>query len=267
MTDERRTSEFGDGPPVIRDRRRIDPVTGQLREPREPAAPTSDAGTPRAQAGTARAQTDTPGAEARPGDGGPTPQESELTESSGGRPPDPQGLVDALAERTADLQRLQAEYVNYKRRVDRDREVNREIAVASVLSELLHTLDDIGRARDAGELEGAFKAVAESVERVAEKAGLVRYGEVGDAFDPRIHEALMHNYSDEVDGPTCTMVMQPGYRLGERILRPARVAVSEPTEQLPEATEVETAAAPDTEVPETERPDSAGPDTDEPAES
>lgn len=143
-------------------------------------------------------------------------------------------LTQALAERTADLQRLQAEYVNYKRRVDRDRQANREMAVASVLTELLHTLDDIGRARDAGELEGAFKAVAESVERVAEKAGLVRYGEVGDAFDPRIHEALMHNYSDDVDGPTATMVMQPGYRLGDRILRAARVAVSEPTEQLPE---------------------------------
>ena len=102
-----------------------------------------------------------------------------------------------------------------------------------MLTELLHTLDDIGRAREAGELEGAFKAVAESVERVVEKAGLVRYGEVGDVFDPRIHEALVHNYSDEVDGPTATMVMQPGYRLGERILRPARVAVSEPTERLP----------------------------------
>lgn len=143
-------------------------------------------------------------------------------------------LKQALAERTADLQRLQAEYVNYKRRVDRDRDANRELAVAAMLTELLHTLDDIGRARDAGELEGAFKAVAESVERVTEKAGLVRYGEVGDAFDPRIHEALMHNYSDDVTGPTATLVMQPGYRLGERILRPARVAVSEPTEQLPD---------------------------------
>ena len=76
--------------------------------------------------------------------------------------------------------------------------------------------------------------MAESVERVTEKLGLTKYGEVGDSFDPRIHEALLHNYSDEVDGPTATLVMQPGYRLGERILRPARVAVSEPTEQLPE---------------------------------
>jgi molecular chaperone GrpE len=142
-------------------------------------------------------------------------------------------LTEALAERTADLQRLQAEYVNYKRRVDRDREASRELVIGSVLTELLGILDDIGRARDAGELDGAFKAVAESLERVTEKLGLVKFGEKGDAFDPRIHEALLHNYSDEVDGPTATMVMQPGYRLGERVLRAARVAVSEPTEQLP----------------------------------
>nr|WP_272954614.1 nucleotide exchange factor GrpE [Kribbella sandramycini] len=144
-------------------------------------------------------------------------------------------LTEALAERTADLQRLQAEYVNYKRRVDRDREASRELVIGSVLTELLGILDDVGRAREAGELEGAFKAVAESLERATEKLGLVKFGEKGDAFDPRIHEALLHNYSDEVDGPTATMVMQPGYRHGERILRAARVAVSEPTEQLPDA--------------------------------
>lgn len=209
MSQDPGTTEGPDeGKPVVRDRRRLDPETGQAREQQQSAAAPGQAGE------------DVPVEPAL--DLEPTEREASLTQ--------------ALVERTADLQRLQAEYVNYKRRVDRDREVNRELAVASVLTELLHTLDDIGRARDAGELEGAFKAVAESVERVAEKAGLVRYGEVGDAFDPRIHEALMHNYSDEVDGPTATMVMQPGYRLGERILRPARVAVSEPTEQLPAAT-------------------------------
>jgi molecular chaperone GrpE len=193
--------------PVVRDRRRIDPQTGAVREPDAAQAP---------------AAADQPAAPEQ------QPEQQDQQEDRVAQ------LTQALAERTADLQRLQAEYVNYKRRVDRDRQANRELAVASVLTELLHTLDDIGRARDAGELEGAFKAVAESVERVAEKAGLVRYGEVGDAFDPRIHEALMHNYSDDVDGPTATMVMQPGYRLGDRILRAARVAVSEPTEQLPE---------------------------------
>jgi molecular chaperone GrpE len=201
-------SEFGDGEPVIRDKRRIDPETGNLREPEAPAGAAAP-GTPGAQ----------PPRDPSDLIGGPSAQEALLTE--------------ALAERTADLQRLQAEYVNYKRRVDRDREANREVVIGSVLTELLQTLDDIGRAREAGELEGAFKAVAESVERVTEKLGLTKYGEVGDPFDPRIHEALLHNYSDEVDGPTATLVMQPGYRLGERILRPARVAVSEPTEQLP----------------------------------
>jgi molecular chaperone GrpE len=222
VTDRDPGSEFGDGEPVVRDKRRIDPETGNLREPAEQsAAPAGGSGAGGAQGGQPRPGT--PGAQPPrdPSDliGGPSAQEALLTE--------------ALAERTADLQRLQAEYVNYKRRVDRDRETNRELVIGSVLTELLQTLDDIGRAREAGELEGAFKAVAESLERVTEKLGLVKFGEKGDAFDPRIHEALLHNYSDEVDGPTATLVMQPGYRLGERILRAARVAVSEPTEQLP----------------------------------
>ena len=211
MTDRPTGSEFGDGEPVVRDKRRIDPDTGAAREP---------SGAP--AAGAAPGMPGTPGAQPPrdPSDLiGPSAQEALLTE--------------ALAERTADLQRLQAEYVNYKRRVDRDREASRELVIGSVLTELLGILDDVGRAREAGELEGAFKAVAESLERVTEKLGLVKFGEKGDTFDPRIHEALLHNYSDEVDGPTATMVMQPGYRLGERVLRAARVAVSEPTEQLP----------------------------------
>ncbi|TCO41613.1 molecular chaperone GrpE [Kribbella antiqua] len=215
MTDRPTGSEFGDGEPVVRDKRRIDPDTGALREPSE--APAAGPGS-----GSAPGTPGTPGAQPPkdPSDLiGPSAQEALLTE--------------ALAERTADLQRLQAEYVNYKRRVDRDREASRELVIGSVLTELLGILDDIGRAREAGELEGAFKAVAESLERVTEKLGLVKYGEKGDPFDPRIHEALLHNYSDEVDGPTATLVMQPGYRHGERVLRPARVAVSEPTEQLP----------------------------------
>lgn len=215
MTDRPTGSEFGDGEPVVRDKRRIDPDTGAAREPADSSAAPA--------AGAAPGMPGTPDAQPprEPSDliGGPSAQEALLTE--------------ALSERTADLQRLQAEYVNYKRRVDRDREASRELVIGSVLTELLGILDDVGRAREAGELEGAFKAVAESLERVTEKLGLTKYGEKGDAFDPRIHEALLHNYSDEVDGPTATMVMQPGYRLGERILRPARVAVSEPTEQLP----------------------------------
>lgn len=133
-----------------------------------------------------------------------------------------------LAERTADLQRLQAEYTNYRRRVERDRIAVREQAVASALSELLPVLDDIGRARDHGEVTGGFAKVAESLEAAVTKLGLTSYGQKGDPFDPMIHEALMHSYSPDVTEPTCIDVLQPGYRIGERVLRPARVAVAEP---------------------------------------
>ncbi|GGZ84779.1 nucleotide exchange factor GrpE [Streptomyces subrutilus] len=134
----------------------------------------------------------------------------------------------ALSERTADLQRLQAEYQNYRRRVDRDRVTVKEIAVASLLSELLPTLDDIGRAREHGELVGGFKSVAESLETVAAKMGLQQFGKEGEPFDPTIHEALMHSYAPDVTETTCVAILQPGYRIGERTIRPARVAVAEP---------------------------------------
>ncbi|GGW96411.1 nucleotide exchange factor GrpE [Streptomyces chryseus] len=134
----------------------------------------------------------------------------------------------ALNERTADLQRLQAEYQNYRRRVERDRVTVKEIAVANLLSELLPTLDDIGRAREHGELVGGFKSVAESLETVAAKMGLQQFGKEGEPFDPTIHEALMHSYAPDVDETTCVAILQPGYRIGERTIRPARVAVAEP---------------------------------------
>jgi molecular chaperone GrpE len=134
----------------------------------------------------------------------------------------------ALNERTADLQRLQAEYQNYRRRVERDRVAVKEIAVANLLTELLPVLDDIGRAREHGELVGGFKSVAESLETVAAKLGLQQFGKEGEAFDPLVHEALMHSYSPDVTETTCVQILQPGYRIGERNLRPARVAVAEP---------------------------------------
>ncbi|AJT66028.1 nucleotide exchange factor GrpE [Streptomyces chattanoogensis] len=134
----------------------------------------------------------------------------------------------ALNERTADLQRLQAEYQNYRRRVERDRVTVKEIAAASVLSELLPTLDDIGRAREHGELVGGFKSVAESLEGVVAKLGLQQFGKEGEPFDPTIHEALMHSYAPDVTETTCVAILQPGYRIGERTIRPARVAVAEP---------------------------------------
>ena len=135
----------------------------------------------------------------------------------------------ALAERTADLQRLQAEYANYRKRVERDRVAVREQALANVLGELLPVLDDIGRAREHGELTGGFKSVAESLEAAVAKLGLTSYGEDGDPFDPNLHEALMHSYSPDVTEPTCVRVLQPGYKIGDRTLRAARVAVAEPS--------------------------------------
>jgi molecular chaperone GrpE len=193
VTFDREHDEHDETGPVIRDKRRIDPLTGELREPHD-AAPAS---------------TDSPSAD-----------DAVSSESS--------ALNAQLAERTADLQRLQAEYVNYKRRVDRDREVVRDTAVASVLTQLLPVLDDIGRAREHDELTGGFKAVADSLERTVSSLGLERFGEVGEPFDPRIHEALMHRHTDDVSEPVCEAVLQVGYRLGDRILRPARVAVAEP---------------------------------------
>ncbi len=133
-----------------------------------------------------------------------------------------------LTERTADLQRLQAEYQNYRKRVERDRLTVREIAVSNILESLIPVLDDIGRAREHGEVTGGFKSVAESLETVVAKLGLQQFGKEGEPFDPTQHEALMHSYSSDVTEDTCVQILQPGYRIGERIIRPAMVAVAEP---------------------------------------
>ena len=133
-----------------------------------------------------------------------------------------------LAERTADLQRLQAEYANYRKRVDRDRAAVREQAVATVLTGLLPVLDAIDQAREHGELSGGFKSVADSLASALGKLGLVAYGDKGDPFDPKIHEALTSTYSPDVTEDTCVEILQPGYKVGDRILRAARVAVAEP---------------------------------------
>lgn len=137
-------------------------------------------------------------------------------------------VADDIAILTADLQRLQAEYANYRKRVERDRELVRDIAVGAVLSELLPVLDDFDRAHEHGELEGGFKAVAEQIDRILTRLGLERFGTAGEAFDPMIHEAISHTTSPEVSETTATAILQPGYRLKERVLRPARVAVADP---------------------------------------
>ena len=137
----------------------------------------------------------------------------------------------ALEERTLDLQRLQAEYVNYKKRVDRDREVVAENATYKVLSPIIDVLDTIDRAREHGELEGGFKAVADQLERVVANLGLTRFGEPGDAFDPQFHEALTHLGTDAtVSVTTCQHVAKTGYKIGDRVVRAAQVLVVDPVE-------------------------------------
>jgi molecular chaperone GrpE len=135
----------------------------------------------------------------------------------------------ALAERTADLQRLQAEYLNYKRRVDRDRELVRENATFAALAPIVEVLDTIDRAREHGDLDEGFQTVADQLERVVTKAGLVKYGEPGDAFDPNVHEALSHIGEDpDVQVTTCKVIAKAGYRIGDRVVRAAQVLVVDP---------------------------------------
>jgi molecular chaperone GrpE len=137
----------------------------------------------------------------------------------------------ALAERTLDLQRLQAEFLNYKRRVDRDRELVKQNSVFAVLSGLLPVLDDIDRAREHGEVEGGFKAVADSLERIVGSLGLTKFGAKGEEFDPNLHEALMHGHSSEVTTTTIDVVTHAGYRIGDRVVRAAKVTVLDPEPQ------------------------------------
>jgi molecular chaperone GrpE len=223
------------GGPVIRDLRRIDPATGQVRDPgqggsAQPGSASRGPSKPRGKHAASKpggASLGAPGAGgsgARPGPGRAGPdQAGEAAGSAADRQ-----AAEQLAERTADLQRVTAEYANYRKRVERDRQAVREQAVANVLTGLLPVLDDIGRAREHGELVGGFKSVAESLEAAVTKLGLDSFGESGEPFDPKVHEALMHSYSADVTEPTCVQILQPGYRVGERILRPARVAVAEP---------------------------------------
>jgi len=171
------------------------------------------------------------GTEAAPGSpGGPADQPEAAPAAPAAPAEGERELASRLAERTADLQRVTAEYANYRKRVDRDRLAVREQALANVLSALLPVLDDIGRAREHGELVGGFKSVAESLESAVTKLGLTSFGTEGEPFDPKVHEALTHSYSADVAEPTCVHILQPGYMVGERILRPARVAVAEPDE-------------------------------------
>ena len=241
------SEETGSGP-VIHDHRRIDPVTGQVRgkhaaskpagtrgagrpgpaSPPDPGTPGSAGSEPAEAAGPAE-----PTGSRDEQDSSPTRESSEeAAEMVTGQVvkdgKQAAGIEAQLAERTADLQRLQADYANYRKRVDRDRAAVREQAVAATLGGLLPVLDAIDQAREHGELSGGFKSVADSLQAALGRLGLVTYGEKGEPFDPKIHEALTHSYSSDVTQDTCVEILQPGYKVGERILRPARVAVAEP---------------------------------------
>ncbi|SCK38114.1 nucleotide exchange factor GrpE [Streptomyces sp. WMMB 322] len=216
MTEE--TPGFDQKPDVPADAVQPDDAAAQAAGP----VPAEDAGGPAEPAGdvTENEQEGRAGADFG-GETGQNPQEAALTAQL-------DQTRTALHERTQDLQRLQAEFQNYRRRVERDRAAVKEVAVANLLTELLPVLDDIGRARDHGELVGGFKSVAESLEMVAAKMGLMQFGKEGEPFDPTVHEALMHSYSPDVTETTCVQILQPGYRIGERTIRPARVGVAEP---------------------------------------
>ena len=240
--------EETNGKPVIRDLRRIDPATGQVRgsgqggsaQPgpsRGPSKPRGKHAASRPGGAASMGAAAPAGPGARPGAGRPGADRAgaeragaERADEAARAAADLQAAEQQLAERTADLQRVTAEYANYRKRVERDRAAVREQAVANVLSGLVPVLDDIGRAREHEELVGGFKSVAESLEAAVTKLGLESFGEDGEPFDPKVHEALMHSYSPDVTEPTCIKILQPGYRVGERILRPARVEVAEPGE-------------------------------------
>jgi molecular chaperone GrpE len=134
-----------------------------------------------------------------------------------------------LDERTLDLQRLQAEYVNYKRRVERDRELVKQNATYAALAPITEVMDTVDRAREHGEVEGGFKAVVDQLERILAGVGLVKFGVAGDPFDPTIHEALSHIGEDpDVTVTTCKVIAKAGYRIGDRVVRAAQVLVVDP---------------------------------------
>ena len=137
-------------------------------------------------------------------------------------------VIDPVTALTEDLQRLQAEFANYRKRVERDRAQASEVAISSVLFEFLAILDDLDRAESHGELSGGFKAIAEQITAATTKLGLEKYGGAPEVFDPNIHEALLHETSSEVKETTVTKILQPGYKYKERVLRPARVVVTDP---------------------------------------
>ena len=191
------------------DKRKIDPETGEVRDP----AGAADAAAPAGPETTADAEERV----------APQAPQSGLDGAEAATVADP---ASELAERTADLQRLTAEYTNYRRRVERDRKTAMDTAKAAVVTELLGVLDDLDRARAHGDLEsGPLRSVADKLIEALRKQGLEEFGTEGDAFDPNLHEAVQHEGAGH--DPVLGMVMRKGYRFGERVLRHAMVGVTD----------------------------------------
>jgi molecular chaperone GrpE len=206
---------------VIHDKRRIDPVTGAVRVPAgEQPAGTAGTAPHTAAPGEQMSEQETPVADQ------PTAARS-AADGAGGN------LERQLAERTEDLQRVTAEYANYRRRVDRDRTLVVDQAAERFATQLFPVVDDIQRARDHDELTGGFKLVADRILGLLEGLGVEAFGTAGDPFDPALHEAVIHDTSADVSVPTATTVLRQGYRRGERVLRTAMVAVSDPETPAP----------------------------------
>ncbi|MFO6452551.1 MULTISPECIES: nucleotide exchange factor GrpE [unclassified Aeromicrobium] len=172
----------------------------------------------------------------QPFDEATSPEGEAPVGGAGTEPPTEESAPDAVAELEAkvaeltnDLQRKQAEFINYKRRVEDDRPRAVEAGKQKVLTELLTVLDDLGRAEEHGELTGGFKAVADQLRGALGKFDLESFGEVGEPFDPNLHEAVFHAGEDpEVEVQSIAQVMRTGYRVGDRVLRPAVVGVVDP---------------------------------------
>ncbi|HEY8702977.1 MAG TPA: nucleotide exchange factor GrpE [Arthrobacter sp.] len=210
---QEREQESGHQEPVIRDNRKVDPLTGQARHPEGGQA--SAASASRADSdGDALAQAE------EILNGIEVPAEDSVA----------QGAVNAeAAELKNDLLRLQAEYVNYRKRVERDRAVAGEMAVIGVLNSLLPVLDDVDAARQHGDLaDGPFAAIAAKLENALKTYGLVRIDETGVEFDPTIHEALIQQPAEDIDIDTVRQVLRSGYKSGDRVLRAAQVIVAVP---------------------------------------
>jgi len=203
---------------VIRDKRRIDPISGEVRVP----AGEQPAGTPPGPtvAGEQMSEHEMPVDD--------QPQQAAPAGAGGG-----DDLSAQLAERTEDLQRVTAEYANYRRRVDRDRTLVVDQAAERFATGLFPIVDDIERARDHGDLTGAFKLVADRILGLLDGLGVEAFGAAGDPFDPSLHEAVMHDTSADVAVPTATTVLRQGFRRGDRVLRTAMVAVTEPENPAP----------------------------------